>query len=42
MTPRQRIALEYTCKLPEETVHPRFFRRNGPVSSALTLNSGFE
>lgn len=42
MTPRQRTAREHTCKLAEETVHSRFFRRIGACSTILTLNSGFE
>lgn len=42
MTPRQQIALRNTCRLPEETQHARFYRKEGPVSTALTLNSGFE
>jgi hypothetical protein len=32
----------FTCKLPEETSHPRFARLHPPTSSVLTLNSGFE
>lgn len=42
LTPRQRVALEHTCKLPEETRHPRFYRLIGKYGTVLTLNSGFE
>lgn len=42
MTPRQLIALEHTCRLAEETSHPRFRRQLGRWSSILTFNSGFE
>lgn len=42
MNRRQRIAMAYTCRLPEETQHPRFYCYEAPVSTALTLNSGFE
>lgn len=42
MNKRQRIALEHTCKLPQETVHPRFARRSGQITTILTVNSGFE
>lgn len=42
MTPRQQIALDHTCRLPEETVHPRFHVSAGGVSTILTFNSGFE
>jgi hypothetical protein len=42
LTPRQQIAMAYTCKLPEETTHPRFRRAFPGVSTILTLNSGFE
>ncbi len=42
VTPRQRIAMAFTCKLPEETSHPRFRRVIGRWSTILTLNSGFE
>jgi hypothetical protein len=42
MTPQQRIAFTNTCKLPEETSHPRFVRRRGRWTVNLTLNSGFE
>lgn len=39
---RQKIAMVYTCKLAEECQHPRFRDVEWPVSSILTLNSGFE
>jgi hypothetical protein len=39
---RQKTAMRFTCKLPEETAHPRFARLHLPTSSVLTLNSGFE
>lgn len=42
MTPRQQIAVDHTCRLPEECVHPRFARVILPFGTILTLNSGFE
>lgn len=42
MTPRQEIALRHTCRLPEQTVHPRFYARVRDMSTILTFNSGFE
>lgn len=42
LTERQTIALQHTCRLPEETWHPRFSRIHPPTSTVLTLNSGFE
>ena len=42
MTPRQRIAMAHTCKLEWETTHPRFHRVEFPLSTILTLNSGYE
>ncbi len=42
LTPRQSVAMKHTCRLPEETTHRRFFEYTPPVSTILTLNSGFE
>ena len=42
ITPRQQVALRHTCRLPDETLHPRFRLVGGGVSTILTLNSGFE
>lgn len=42
-TSRQEIAITHTCRLPEETQHPRFLRvHTWGASSILTFNSGFE
>ena len=44
LTKRQQIAMTFTCKLPEETTHPRFrdYDPRKHISTILTLNSGFE
>lgn len=42
LSPRQRVAIENTCRLPEETTDPRFRALHGWASSILTFNSGFE
>lgn len=41
MTPRQRLAREFTCRLAQETAHPRFRRQIGRVSTIITLDSGY-
>jgi hypothetical protein len=41
LTTRQRIAMQHHCRLPEQTAQPRFYRRNGDLSSGLTLDSGY-
>jgi len=42
MTPRQLAAIAHTCRLPEQTVHPRFRSYHPGFSTILTFNSGFE
>lgn len=42
MTPEQKIAIAHSCKLAEETMHPRFAWRAGRFSVMLTVNSGYE
>ena len=42
MNPRQRIALERTCRLPEQTIHPRYAAMVRDMSTILTFNSGYE
>jgi hypothetical protein len=42
VTPRQQTALRYTCRLPEETVHPRYWAQVRDCSTILTFNSGYE
>jgi hypothetical protein len=34
--------MRHTCRLPEETTHPRFWRSRRDTTTILTLNSGFE
>lgn len=46
MTPRQKLALQHTCRLAEETAHPRFRRVHVDggltFTTVLSLNSGYE
>lgn len=42
MTRMQKVAMQFTCRLPEETSHRRFGLYAPPWSLRLTLNSGFE
>lgn len=42
MTPQQRTALKFHCRLAGECVHPRFARNVAFGSIVLTVNSGYE
>ena len=42
MTPQQKTALKYHCRLAGECVNPRFGTSYPLYSLVLTMNSGYE